>query len=45
MSIEIKPAPVLPVARPAGQLAVSFEFFPPKTEKMQRLPVGLRQAP
>ena len=35
MSIEIKPAPVLPVARPAGQLAVSFEFFPPKTEKMQ----------
>jgi len=35
VSIEIKPAPVLPVARPAGQLAVSFEFFPPKTEKMQ----------
>ncbi|HVI50022.1 MAG TPA: methylenetetrahydrofolate reductase [Candidatus Sulfotelmatobacter sp.] len=35
MSIDKQPAPVLPVARPAGQLAVSFEFFPPKTEKMQ----------
>jgi methylenetetrahydrofolate reductase (NADPH) len=27
--------PSLPVASPAGNLAVSFEFFPPKTEKMQ----------
>ncbi len=27
--------PPLPVASPAGHLAVSFEFFPPKTEKMQ----------
>jgi len=35
VSIELKPAPVLPVANPAGRLAVSFEFFPPKTEKMQ----------
>lgn len=35
MSIDKQPAPILPVARPAGQLAVSFEFFPPKTEKMQ----------
>ena len=35
MSFDQQPAPILPVARPAGQLAVSFEFFPPKTEKMQ----------
>ncbi|OIR09953.1 5,10-methylenetetrahydrofolate reductase [mine drainage metagenome] len=27
--------PVLPVARPGGDLKVSFEFFPPKTDKMQ----------
>jgi methylenetetrahydrofolate reductase (NADPH) len=27
--------PSLPVASPARNLAVSFEFFPPKTEKMQ----------
>lgn len=36
MSKAIEPtASRLPVARPAPELAVSFEFFPPKTEKMQ----------
>ncbi len=34
--MDVRPSPVLPVARPAGPIAVSFEFFPPKTEKMQQ---------
>ncbi len=29
------PAPILPVARPGADLKVSFESFPPKTDKMQ----------
>jgi len=28
-------SPILPVAKPAHPVKVSFEFFPPKTEKMQ----------
>ncbi|HLN22443.1 MAG TPA: methylenetetrahydrofolate reductase [Patescibacteria group bacterium] len=33
--MDVHPSPVLPVASPAASLNVSFEFFPPKTEKMQ----------
>ncbi len=35
MSLEALPNPILPVASPPSRLAVSFEFFPPKTDKMQ----------
>jgi methylenetetrahydrofolate reductase (NADPH) len=35
MSQETSSHPALPVASPPVQLAVSFEFFPPKTDKMQ----------
>ncbi len=33
--MDVRPNPVLPIALPAASVAVSFEFFPPKTEKMQ----------
>lgn len=33
--MDVRPSPVLPVAAPKTPLAVSFEFFPPRTEKMQ----------
>ena len=36
MRLDVRPIPVLPVALPAKPLGVSFEFFPPKTEKMHQ---------
>ena len=34
--MDVHPSPMLPVALPTVPVAVSFEFFPPKTEKMQQ---------
>ena len=35
MSLDAQHSPILPVASPPSRLSVSFEFFPPKTDKMQ----------
>jgi methylenetetrahydrofolate reductase (NADPH) len=37
VSMDIRPRPVLPIATAVPGLAVSFEFFPPKTDKMQEV--------
>jgi methylenetetrahydrofolate reductase (NADPH) len=33
--MDVHPSPAMPLAKPAVPVEVSFEFFPPKTEKMQ----------
>ncbi len=34
--MSVRPGPLLPIAKSVPPLAVSFEFFPPKTDKMQQ---------
>ena len=45
VNMDVHPSPMLPVALPTAPVAVSFEFFPPKTEKMQEFAVGQRSSP